>query len=128
MTGDDGLDREVTAARSVSDCDRFRYVDDARPTVIDFGEPSRDFCRSDDSRRSDCSGVTRPLLDVVEGIVGVSWFIDLLERKRDKKPGREGAFPGEAGIISCSLGPAPGRVLSTEGLPCFLLFFPVFIL
>ena len=34
--------------------------------VIDFGELSRDFCRiSDDSRLSDCSGVTRPAVIAV---------------------------------------------------------------
>ena len=59
-------------------------------------------------------------------MAGVSWFIDLLERRRDKKPGRDGGFPGEGGT-SCSFDPNEGRVLSMEGLPCFLVFFPVFI-
>ena len=123
MSGDDGFEREEMPARSVSDCERFRYVDDARLTVIDLGELSLDFCLSVDSRVSDCSGLTRPVFEEDETIAGGSWFIDLLERKRDKKPGREGGFPGDGGI-SC---PFVGRALSTEGLPCFLFFFPVFM-
>ena|SRR5579862_6954074 len=113
MSGEDGFERDVMAARSVHDWDRFLYVDDARPIVIDFGEPSRDFCFSDDSRLSGSSGVIRPVGG--DGRGGGSWGVDLLEeRSRDRKPGFEGTLPGDDGI-SCSCEPWEA-VRSTLGL------------
>jgi|SRR5579859_750101 len=113
MSGEDGFERDVMAARSVHDWDRFRYVDDARPIVMDFGELSRDFCLSEDSRLSDCSGVIRPVGG--DGRGGGSWEDDLLDRNRVKKPGFETTLPGEAGI-SCSCRPPCGYARSALGL------------
>lgn len=113
MSGEDGFEREVMAARSVHDWDRFLYVDDARPIPTDLGELSRDFCFSEDTRLSCCSGVMRPVGG--DGRGGGSWELDLLERNRDRKPGLEAAFPGDAGI-SCSCRPPWGYVRSAFGL------------
>lgn len=98
-SGEDGLERDAIDARSVNECDKLLYVDDASPIVTDFGELSRDFWWSEEPRLSDCSGVTRPA--EVDGIGGGSWGVDLLERKRERNPDLGGGLPGEAGI-SCS--------------------------
>ena len=60
ISGDEGLERDVIAARSVKDWDRLRYVDEATLIGTDFGEPSRDFCFSEEVLPSDCSGVILP--------------------------------------------------------------------
>jgi hypothetical protein len=124
MSGDIGFEREVIAARSVRDWDRFRYVDDARLMGVDFGELSRDLCLSNESVRSFGSGVTCPV-DDAGSVGGGSCGVDL-ERKREKNPPLTEPLPGETGI-SCSWSPSEGRVRSVDGLWFFLFFFPLFM-
>ena len=102
ISGEEGFEREAIDARSVNECDKLRYVDDASPIAPDLGELSRDFWWSEEEPRlSDCSGVTRPA--EAEGTGGGSCGVDLFERKRERKLDLEveGGLPGEAGI-SCS--------------------------
>ena len=110
-SGEEGFERDVIPAMSVSEWERLRYVDEARPIVMDFGELScDDFWGSVDRRPSDCSGVTRPAGGTGGNGMGSAGGCcgcccggrDLLERNRERNPpGLEGIFPGEAGI-SCS--------------------------
>jgi hypothetical protein len=108
-SGDEGFERVIPAI-SVNECERLRYVDEARLTVMDFGELScDDFWGSVERRPSDCSGVTRPAggtggngMGSEGGCCCGAGGRDLLERKRARNPpGFEGIFPGDAGI-SCS--------------------------
>ena len=124
-SGDDGLERDPPIVTSVMEWDMLLYVEEATLAVVDFGEPSRDFCLSEDLRLSACSGETRPARPKGRG--GTSWEPVLLDRKRERKPCLACALPGDAGT-SCSKLAMEPAVRSRLGLGCFLIFLVAFVL